>query len=150
MKSTLLSAICVLCVACSGSDTKRATTAPVPPADGDTPVANAIPAADTTVADASSCDKEIALTCPDGQVDGCTVTNDAGKSLTNLHVCVPTSETFSQPPCTQEIARECGDGLIDACLRKPAASTLHVCIASPPSPDDSVKSDAPSDSTTND
>jgi hypothetical protein len=97
------------------------------------------------------CEQEITLVCPEGSVDGCGVTNDAGESLTFWHVCLPASETFSASNCEQEIARECDDGLVDACLLTPAASTVHVCVAKvvagddESSPEEDSSPDAPSD-----
>lgn len=75
------------------------------------------------------CDKEIALVCEEGQIDGCLVQTD-GASLTNYHICVPEGESVNQP-CEREIARQCGEGFIDACLLTPPAAPTHVCVKTP-------------------
>jgi hypothetical protein len=89
---------------------------------------------------AMSCDREVALQCPDGMSDGCLRQGADGVALTAYHVCMPADEQASQP-CAQEIARQCPDGLVDACLVDPPAASTHVCVQASAEVTDPVDAD---------
>ncbi len=131
----ILALFAVPMVACSSApvaDEPVETT----PVDADESVSNT----DNTETPATSeaagppCEQEIALTCPEGQIDGCLKTDPANgaTSVTTVHVCIQDLEWASyQTPCSQEIAQECGEGMTDACLLTPAPADVHVCVATP-------------------
>lgn len=115
-------ALCLLFIlaACGGGDAPSSTT----------PAAGEQPSGDESVSPPASagvgCDKEIALTCADGFVDGCL------SKQTLVHACLATSEEKAgPPPCEQEIARQCPDGQTDACLANPPIAATHLCVVAP-------------------
>jgi hypothetical protein len=70
-----LLAIAVFMMACGGSK-KPAPSTSTSPADGN---------GSATTGEGVACEKEIALVCPDGQIDGCLKTPAEGTT----HACVP-------------------------------------------------------------
>lgn len=116
--------LCLLLLAfaaCGGGDGATSTTpATGEPAGADQPVASGDPGAP---AEPLGCDKEVAMSCADGFVDGCLA------KLTLVHACVAASEEKAgAPPCATEIARQCPDGQVDACTTTPPQSANHVCV----------------------
>jgi hypothetical protein len=53
--------------------------------DPSTPTKNADPSSGSATGEGVECAKEIALVCPDGQIDGCLKTPQEGTT----HACVP-------------------------------------------------------------
>ena len=69
--------------ACGGGKSKPETTT-APPTDPNTPVSNTDPSAGGTGSGDTGCEKEIAMVCPDGQIDACLKTPQEG----TVHKCV--------------------------------------------------------------
>ena len=67
MKLLAMMMTCVLAAACGGKKTAQSTTGP------------------TTEEPGQSCAQEVALVCPEGQIDACLKDPDEG----NFHKCVP-------------------------------------------------------------
>jgi hypothetical protein len=143
MKRLTFLALFALAAGCAGSDTAGETANSQPlagePSTGnpDEPTASPV-----QPPEGNDCELEIGLVCPENAVDGCTIRNSAGETLTTRHICVKLGETTEGTPCEQEIARECGAGFVDACGMEPAVASIHTCILKPSSPDDSVGPDS--------
>jgi hypothetical protein len=75
MMKKLLLLLALAVVACKGNS--PAPNKPEPPKEE--------PKKEEPVAEGATCDKEIKLECPEGQVDGCTKTPVEG----TVHACVP-------------------------------------------------------------
>ena len=77
--------IVVLAFACGGGK-KPETTTTTPPPDPNAPVSNTDPSAGATggSGEGTGCEKEIAMVCPDGQIDACLKTPREG----TVHKCV--------------------------------------------------------------
>jgi hypothetical protein len=73
-------AIAVFLVACGGGPKKPETTT----TDPNTSTSSGSGAATTPTGEGVECAKEIALVCPDGQIDGCLKTPQEGTT----HACV--------------------------------------------------------------
>ena len=99
----------------------------VPAGDPDQPAAKAL-----TTEGMVGCEREIALLCTDGLVDGCLKAHPtaAGKQLTTHHICAR-AETANSSSCMLAFALECGDGMVDACVFSPGVSDIHVCVKRP-------------------
>jgi hypothetical protein len=116
--------LCLLLLAfaaCGGGDAPASTTPSTgEPSAADQPASSDQPA---PPAEALGCDKEVALSCADGFIDGCLA------KLTLVHACVAVSEEKAgAPPCATEIARQCPAGQVDACSTTPPQSANHVCV----------------------
>ncbi len=111
----------------SSSSAPSTPTANTPSAG--TPASSAATGAVPTSNSRLSCDKEVALKCPAGQVDGCShPSSGRSKTLTTFHVCMPDNQKIGVS-CDKEIALKCATGNIDACLVTPRASEFHICVA---------------------
>ena len=64
------------------------------------------------------------LSCPAGQVDGCS------GGLTSVHVCVA-ADAKPGSPCAQGSALTCPSEMIDACGFAPPYASNHVCVVVP-------------------
>jgi hypothetical protein len=81
MKKTIL--VVLFAVACGGKSKPETTSAP--PTDPNAPVSNSDPsAAGAGSGEGTGCEKEIAMVCPDGQIDACLKTPQEG----TVHKCV--------------------------------------------------------------
>ena len=75
MSKMLAIAVFVVFVACSGGPKKPSPSTSTSPADGN---------GSATTGEGVGCEKEIALVCPDGQIDGCLKTPQEGTT----HACI--------------------------------------------------------------
>jgi hypothetical protein len=85
-----------------------------------------------------SCSDSVGMTCGDKMVDGCTIKDASGATLTTDHTCVR-PDAKPGAPCAQEITLTCEtvddypglvepSKMVDGCLHRPPLSTTHVCV----------------------